>query len=75
MLSLIHILYEELGGVWTLERLNELGLKKERARLLQLSFSESCDLARKELVDTGWWVDVDSGEISYTCLLYTSRCV
>lgn len=60
------VLYEELGGVWTLERLNELGLKKERARLLQLSFSESCDLARKELVDTGWWVDVDSGEISYT---------
>lgn len=60
------VLYEELGGIWTLERLNELGLKKENARLLQLSFQESCDMARKELVEQGWWIDIDSGEISVT---------
>lgn len=60
------VLYEELGGIWTLERLNELGLKKENARLVQLSFHEYVDSARKEMVDKGWWIDVDSGEISIT---------
>lgn len=60
------VLYEELGGIWTLERLRELGLKKEGARLVQLAFSVYCDTARKEMVDKGWWIDVDSGEISVT---------
>lgn len=60
------VLYEELGGVWTLDRLNELGLKKENARLLQFSFREFSDMARKELVEQGWWIDIDSGEISVT---------
>ena len=60
-------LYEELGGIWKLEQLNDLGLKKEGARLLQLSFSVSYDEARKEYIDLGYWIDVDSGEISHTC--------
>lgn len=60
------VLYEELGGIWTLERLRELGLKKEGVRLVQLAFNVYCDPARKEMVDKGWWVDVDSGELSVT---------
>ena len=32
------ILYEKLGGIWKLDQLNDLGLKKENAKLIQLSF-------------------------------------
>ena len=60
------VLYEELGGIWNLDRLIELGLKKENVRLLQLSFHVSYDGARRELVDKGWWLDLDSGEIDIT---------
>lgn len=60
-------LYEELGGIWKLEQLNDLGLKKENARLLQLSFQVSYDQARKEYIDLGFWADLDSGEICHTC--------
>lgn len=60
------VLYEELGGIWTLERLMELGLKKENARLVQLAFDVYYDEARREFVDKGWWLDLDSGEITVT---------
>ncbi len=60
------ILYEELGGIWKLGQLNELGLKKEQARLIQLSFQVVYDPARKEYVDLGYWVDQDTGEVSCT---------
>lgn len=58
------ILYEELGGIWKLDQLNQLGLKKENAALLQLAFQVSYDPARKEYIDTGYWADLDTGEIS-----------
>ena len=60
------ILYEKLGGIWKLEQLGELGLEKEQARLLQMSFQVNYDAARKEYIDRGYWVDVDTGEISCT---------
>lgn len=60
------ILYEELGGIWKLDQLNALGLKKENVRLMQLAFYVVYDDARKEFIDTGYWVDLDSGEISCT---------
>ncbi len=60
------ILYEELGGIWKLEQLNDLGLKKEKVRLMQLSFQVIFDAARKEYIDLGYWADVDTGEISCT---------
>lgn len=60
------MLYEELGGVWKLTQLQELGLKKENATLLQLSFQVVYDGARKEFIDVGWWADVDTGEVSVT---------
>ncbi len=61
------ILYEKLGGIWKLEQLGELGLLKEQARLVQLSFQVDYDAARKEYIDLGYWADVDTGEISCTC--------
>lgn len=60
------ILYEKLGGIWKLDQLGELGLKKEQARLVQLSFQVVYDEARKEYIDTGYWTDLDTGEISCT---------
>ncbi len=60
-------LYEELGGIWKLEELNDLGLKKEDVRLLQLAFSVVYDEARKEFIDLAYWVDLDDGEICHTC--------
>ena len=59
-------LYEDLGGVWKLEQLNDLGLKKENAKLLQLAFEVTYDEASKIYTDYGYWIDIESGEISYT---------
>lgn len=61
------ILYEELGGIWKLDQLNALGLKKDNARLLQLSFQVVYREAGKEFIDLGYWADVDTGEIFKTC--------
>ncbi len=60
-------LYEEMGGIWKLEQLCDLGLKKENARLLQLSFQVIYDEARKEYIDLAYWADLDTGEICHTC--------
>lgn len=62
-----NILYEELGGIWRLEELNALGLKKENATLIQLSFEVIYDEFGKQDIDMGWWADVDNGEIFVTC--------
>ena len=59
-------LYEDLGGVWKLTQLNDLGLKKENARLVQLSFEMNYDEASKIFTDCGYWIDLESGEVSYT---------
>ena len=59
-------LYEDLGGVWKLEQLNDLGLKKENAKLMQLAFEVTYDEASKIYTDYGYWIDIESGEISYT---------
>lgn len=60
------ILYEGLGGIWQLEQLQDLGLIKENARLVQLSFQVYLDQARGEYIDLGYWVDMDSGDILST---------
>lgn len=60
------ILFEELGGIWKLENLNELGLKKENATLMQLAFYVTYDEAGSQYIDTGWWADADTGEVSVT---------
>ncbi len=61
-----NILYEAMGGVWKLTQLKEIGLYKENARILQLSFTVIADDMHKALIDTAYWIDADSGEISKT---------
>ena len=57
------VLYEELGGIWKLSELEELGKSKKDANLMQLSFWVTYDEARKEYIDTGCWADLDTGEV------------
>ena len=61
-----NILYEALGGVWKLEELGAIGLKKDNAELVQLSFTAEFDSVKGEDIDTGYWIDLDTGEIDYT---------
>lgn len=65
-----NVLYEELGGVWKLAELTQLGLYKNDAELLQLAFWVTFDQARSEYIDTGCWLDLDTGEI---CMTYNYR--
>ena len=60
------VLYEAMGGVWKLTQLKEIGLYKENARIMQLSFAVLYDQTHAAYVDTGYWIDLDSGEISKT---------
>lgn len=59
-------LFEALGGVWTLEELRAIGAFRENARLVQLSFDVSLDEAKREYVERGWWIDLDTGDILQT---------
>ena len=61
-----NLLYEALGGIWRLEELNALGLKKENAELVQLSFEERYDPVEKLYTDLAYWIDLRDGEISYS---------
>lgn len=60
------ILYEAMGGIWKLTQLKEIGLYKENARIVQLSFHVLDDTIHKANIETGYWIDLDSGEISKT---------
>lgn len=59
-------LFESLGGIWKLEDLRAVGAFREHARLIQLSFEVTCDEAKQELAERGFWIDLDTGEISQT---------
>lgn len=61
-----NILYEEMGGVWKLTQLKEIGLFKENARIIQLSFTVLHDNIHKADIDFAYWADLDTGEISKT---------
>ncbi|MCI9155318.1 MAG: SWIM zinc finger family protein [Lawsonibacter sp.] len=69
------ILFETLGGVWKLEELHAIRAFRENARLVQLSFDVSCDEARKEYVERGWWLDLDTGRIDQTLNLRPVRAL
>ena len=60
------ILYEAMGGIWKLTQLKEIGLYKENAEIIQLSFTVIHDTMHMAEVDTGYWIDLESGEISKT---------
>ena len=59
-------LFEALGGVWKLEDLGAIGAVREQVRLAQLSFDVAFDPAKKEYVERGWWIDLDSGSLFQT---------
>lgn len=61
-----NILYEALGGIWRLEELAALGLKRDNVNLIQLSFSEIYNEPAKAYIDKAYWVDLSDGRISYT---------
>lgn len=60
------ILFEAMGGVWKLEDLAAIGVGRENARLVQLSFDISYDEARREYVERGFWLDLDTGRVDQT---------
>ena len=61
-----NILYEELGGVWKLSQLQEAGLYKENAELIQLAFCETKNYNLTVETDNGFWLDLGSGDIYCT---------
>lgn len=61
-----NVLYEAMGGIWKLSQLRELGLYRENAALLQLAFTVVNDIPHKAEIDTGYWIDADTGEIFRT---------
>ncbi len=55
-----------LGHAWQLAELKQAGLVETNAELLQLAFNAHDDMARKEYVDTGVWLNLASGRIAVT---------
>jgi len=59
-------LYEELGGIWKLSELEEIGRGKRDLSLVQLAFWVDYKDERKEYIDTACWADLDGGEVYMT---------
>ena len=57
---------EQIGYAWKLAELKQHGLYEENAELIQLSFNNYDDVARKEFVDEGFWLNLNSGKIYRT---------
>lgn len=55
-----------LGHAWQLRELKDAGLVQHDVELMQLAFNTQDDVARKEYVDTGIWIDLGSGQIQLT---------
>jgi len=55
-----------LGHAWQLTELQDAGLVQNDAELMQLAFNTHDDAARLEMVDTGIWVELQSGKIYTT---------
>ena len=55
-----------LGHPWQLSELKAAGLVEENAELVQLAFHSYDDVARKEFVDCGIWMNPGSGRICVT---------
>jgi len=60
------VLFEALGGVWRLDDLHAIQAYRENVKLIQLSFDVSCDEVKKEYVERGYWIDLDTGQIDHT---------
>jgi len=57
---------EQIGYVWKLVELMEMGLWEENAEIVQLSFNSYDDPARREYVDEGYWINLKTGKIYNT---------
>jgi hypothetical protein len=55
-----------LGHAWQLRELKDAGLVEEQVELVQLAFHSYDDVARKEYVDTGIWMQLGNGRIGVT---------
>jgi hypothetical protein len=55
-----------LGHAWQLAELKAAGLVQTDVELLQLAFNSHDDVARQEYVDTGVWMNLNTGRIQVT---------
>lgn len=55
-----------LGHAWQLSELKNCGLVQNDVELVQLAFNSYDDVGRKEYVDTGVWMNLNSGRIQLT---------
>ncbi|MCC6510816.1 MAG: hypothetical protein IT423_17050 [Pirellulaceae bacterium] len=55
-----------LGHAWQLRELRDAGLVEKQVELIQLAFNSYDDIARREFVDTGVWMNLASGKIHLT---------
>lgn len=55
-----------LGHAWQLRELKDAGLVQANAELLQLAFHSHDDWTRKEFVETGVWVNLQTGGVQLT---------
>lgn len=55
-----------LGHAWQLAELKAAGLVQNDVELLQLAFNSHDDIARQEYVDTGIWMNLNTGRIQVT---------
>jgi hypothetical protein len=55
-----------LGHAWQLAELKAAGLVQADVELMQLAFNSHDDVARQEYVDTGVWMNMNTGRIQVT---------
>lgn len=55
-----------LGHAWQLRELMDAGLVERDVELVQLAFNSYDDVARREYVDTGVWINLNTGRIQLT---------
>lgn len=57
---------EQIGYAWKLSELQEHELFKQNVELIQAAFHSYEDMARKQYIDEGVWMELSSGEIYRT---------
>jgi hypothetical protein len=55
-----------LGHAWQLRELKDAGLAQTKVELLQLAFNSHDDWTRREFVETGAWLNLQSGAVQLT---------
>ena len=55
-----------LGHAWQLRELKDVGLVQAKVELLQLAFNSHDDWTRREFVETGVWLNLQTGAVQLT---------